>query len=236
MADTSPGRATRTLVDRLDCGNTAICVPPKSCVRSRYGTRACKEALELSYVVKRLTEKRSMSNRFVILHFCVANGDTGISSSDGKKTGGSGRGVRSQRTKSEAHTSGPEGRYLAGLMYGLKPVPTSPYLLFVPAGPGPTPKCGEIKRQHCYPRTRQSSTHRAPVIPRNFPTPRDDAPNACLTLTKDRSRAFPVASPAVEMAVSVFWLLTTSASMVESPAAIVDCAGRFAGLTQAISD
>src|ERR1700722_5287303 len=38
------------------------------------------------------------------------------------------------------------------------------------------------------------------------------------------------------MAESVFWLLATSASIVEPLAAIVDCAGRFAGLTHAISD
>src|ERR1700754_122662 len=72
--------------------------------------------------------------------------------------------------------------------------------------------------------------------PRNFPTLRADAPNACLTWPYVLSSAFPVASPAVEIAESVFWLLDTRASIVESPAAMVDCAGRFAGLTHAISE
>ena len=77
MADTSPGRATRTLVERFDCGNTAIAFHRIVVFEAAIELGRVREPLELSFDVKRLPEKGSMSNTFVILAFRVADGQTG---------------------------------------------------------------------------------------------------------------------------------------------------------------
>jgi hypothetical protein len=57
MADTSPGRAERTLVERFDCGNTAIAFRRIVVFEAAIELGHARKPLELSYDVKRLTEK-----------------------------------------------------------------------------------------------------------------------------------------------------------------------------------
>jgi hypothetical protein len=57
MADTSPGRATRTLVERFDCGNTAIAFHRIVVFEAAIELGRVRKPLELSFDVKRLTEK-----------------------------------------------------------------------------------------------------------------------------------------------------------------------------------